>query len=129
MMEFISHAADELKISRETIRKRVLKSKRLQEVRRDIHEERGDTVDSILAINLALAARKAKKLSKDFEDADDAGIAKLNIDKDGCEIAIKVAKMQYADRGYVEKPEVEANTTIPEVVVKIVRTDPFKTEE
>ena len=103
----VTYSADELGCHYHTVLNRIEGSKELQQVMKEVHDRRGDTVENILILNLDLAERKAKKLSKDMADVDDVGITKLSIDKEGVDAALKVAKMKHQDRGYVEKSEVK----------------------
>ncbi len=102
-----TYAAKELGCHYETVKNRIEGSEKLQKVMVEIREEKGDDIENVLAINLALASRKAKKMNKILEDTDDKDIMRIGIDKDSCEVAMKVGKMQHQARGFVEKVEVK----------------------
>ncbi len=125
----INNVCHELQISRETVRKRILKSKRLQVVKDEVTQQRGDVCEDILDANMKLAAFKGKRVLELLAliESDKEALKELwrwQVDKEGCELALKQLKTdKHKDRGYTEKQEIDTNVTIPKVVMEIVRTN------
>ena len=74
---------------------------------------------------MKLSKRKAEIIDKalDDENTSPSDILKFPLDRDGTDLSLKHLKLKGQSRGFVEKQEINANVTIPKVVVEIVRTD------
>lgn len=117
---FHTRAALSLGCRYETVGARINKSKALQAVCETIKESNKDMVENVLMSNIALAERKANRINEIMEGTNDVLVLKTPIDKDGCDVALKVAKYKLQDRGYVDKQEITGSLDVRNIEVTFV---------